>query len=192
MSKFSEYNVILKDLTSESRVLEFNLDDAFFKKIDSPEQEVQKGKIKATVTVLKKLKTFELQFVLDGIINLQCDRCLDDMEQQIHYKEKLQVKFGDRFSEENEIVIIPESEGSINIAWFLYEFIVLNIPLKHVHAPGECNKTMVSKMRRHVSHQKDDADDETSMDLDDDNDFSIEDSSTDPRWESLQNIIDNN
>jgi uncharacterized metal-binding protein YceD (DUF177 family) len=192
MSKFSEYNVILKDLTSESRILEFNLDDAFFKKIDSPEQEVQKGKIKAIVTVQKKLKTFELQFVLDGIIMILCDRCLDEMEQQIHYKEKLQVKFGDKFSEENEIVIIPESEGSINIAWFLYEFIVLNIPLKHVHAPGECNKTMVIKMKRHVSHQKDDTDDGLAIDLDDDGDFTTDESSIDPRWDSLQNIIDNN
>jgi len=192
MSKFSEYNVILKDLTAESRILEFSLDDVFFKKIDSPEQEVQKGKIKAIVTVQKKLKTFELQFVLDGIIMIQCDRCLDEMEQQIHYKEKLQVKFGDRFSEENEIVIIPESEGSINIAWFLYEFIVLNIPLKHVHAPGECNKTMVIKMKRHVSHQKDDMDDGTAIDIDDEGDFPVDDNSIDPRWENLQNILDNN
>lgn len=192
MSKFGEYNVILKDLTSESRVIEYELGDDFFKKIDSPEQEIQKGNIKAIVTVTKKLKTFELQFAIDGIIKIQCDRCLDEMDQPIHYKEKLQVKFGDRFSEENEIVIVPESEGSINIAWFLYEFIVLNIPLKHVHAPGECNKTMASKMRRHITHQADDSNDDISVEIEDEGDFSIDDSSIDPRWEGLQNILDNN
>ena len=33
---------------------------------------------------------------------------------------------------------IPEEEGEINIAWFLYEFVVLDIPIKHVHEPGKC------------------------------------------------------
>jgi len=190
MSKFEQYNIILKDLTTESRVYEYLLDDLYFKKIDSPE--AQKGNVKATVTVQKKQTTFELRFNLDGEIYIPCTRCLDDMEQPIHYKEKLQVKFGDKFSEENEIVIIPESEGSINIAWFLYEFIVLNIPIKHVHVSGECNKTMVNKLKHHITHRKDDEEDETDIDYGDESDFSEDEIQIDPRWESLQNITDNN
>lgn len=188
MSKFELYNIVLKDLTSESRVYEYELDDVYFKKIDSPE--VQKGTVKARVTVQKKSNFFELQFVLEGFVLIPCDRCLDDMEQAISYKEKLQVKFGARFSEENEVVIVPESEGAINVAWFLYEFIVLNIPIKHTHAPGECNKTMVTKLKRHITRSKDD--DEVDIDLEDDDDFAVEDNQIDPRWEGLQNIIDNN
>jgi len=190
MSKFELYNIVLKDLKSDSTKFEFELDDVYFKKIDSPE--VQKGSVKAVVTVLKKASTFELQFQLDGTVLIPCDRCLDDMEQTIQYKDKLQVKFGSRFAEENEIVIVPESEGSINIAWFLYEFIVLNIPIKHVHAPGECNKTMVTKLKRHITRQKGDDDDDDSVDFEEDDDFSVDDNQVDPRWEGLQNIIDNN
>jgi len=192
MSKYELYNIILKDLSTEIRVHEFNLDDAYFKKIDSPE--VQKGNVKAKVSVQKKMDTYELQFALDGTLFVPCDRCLDEMEQSIHYKEKLQVKFGDKFSEEDEIVIIPESEGAINIAWFLYEFIVLNIPMKHVHASGECNKNMVIKLKKHISHRKgDDDEDSTPLEFDDDvDDFSTEEIKTDPRWDGLQNIIENN
>jgi len=190
MSKFELYNIVLKDLTNETRTFEFDLDELYFKKIDSPE--VQKGDVKAKVSVQKKLSTFELQFTLEGNIIIPCDRCLDDMIQPIHYKEKLQVKFGDKFAEEDEIVIIPESDGAINIAWFLYEFIVLNIPIKHVHPTGECNKTMVSKLKRHITRQKDDDDDDTSIDLDDDDDFSADEIQTDPRWDGLQNITENN
>ncbi|ADQ78452.1 protein of unknown function DUF177 [Paludibacter propionicigenes WB4] len=191
MSKFELYNVVLKDIDNETRVIEYDLDDAYFKKIDSPE--VQKGNVKAKVSVHKKMNTYELQFQLDGSIIIPCDRCLDDMEQQIHYKEKLQVKFGDKFAEEDEVVIIPESEGAINVAWFLYEFIVLNIPIKHVHAPGECNKTMVVKLKKHITRQKDDLDDDNSpLDFDDDDDFTAEEVQTDPRWDGLQNITENN
>lgn len=191
MSKFELYNVVLKDINNETRVIEFELDDAYFKKIDSPE--VQKGNVKAKVSVQRKLSTFDIVFTLDGSITIPCDRCLDDMEQPIHYKEKLQVKFGDKFAEEDEIVIVPELEGAINVAWFLYEFIVLNIPIKHVHATGECNKTMVVKLKRHITRQKDDTDDDnSSIELDDDDDFTTDEVQTDPRWDGLQNITENN
>jgi len=191
MSKFELYNVVLKDIDNETRVIEYDLDDAYFKKIDSPE--VQKGNVIAKVSVQKKMNTYELHFQLDGSVIIPCDRCLDEMEQQIHYKEKLQVKFGDKFAEEDEVVIIPESEGAINVAWFLYEFIVLNIPIKHVHATGECNKTMVVKLKKHITRQKDDTDDDnSSLDFEDDDDFTAEEVQTDPRWDGLQNITENN
>ena len=191
MSKFELYNVVLKDISNEMRMFEYDLDDAYFKKIDSPE--VQKGNVKATLSVLKKLTTYELQFFLEGTVIIPCDRCLDDMVQPIHYKEKLLVKFGNTFSEEDEIVIVPEAEGAINIAWFLYEFIVLNIPMKHVHATGECNKTMVTKLKKHITRQKDDDDDDSSsVEFDDDDDFTPDEIQTDPRWDGLQNITENN
>lgn len=191
MSKFELYNVVLKDISTEMRVFEYDLDDAYFKKIDSPE--VQKGNVKAKVSVQKKLATYELQFFIEGTVIIPCDRCLDDMVQSINYKEKLLVKFGNSFSEEDEIVIVPESEGAINIAWFLYEFIVLNIPMKHVHATGECNKTMVTKLKKHITRQKDDDDDDSSaVEFDDDDDFTPDEIQTDPRWDGLQNITENN
>jgi len=192
MSKFEQYNVVLKDISNEVRVLEYDLDNVYFMKIDSPE--VQKGNVKAKVTVQKKQNIFELQFSLEGSVIIPCDRCLDDMEQPIHYKEKLQVKLGEKFSEEDEIVIVPESDGGINIAWFLYEFIVLNIPIKHVHATGECNKTMVTKLRKHITRQKDDDDEEgTALVFDDeDDDFTTDEAQTDPRWDGLKNITENN
>ncbi|OIP83894.1 MAG: hypothetical protein AUK44_04055 [Porphyromonadaceae bacterium CG2_30_38_12] len=188
MSKFGTYNVVLKDLSEDSRVYEYVLDDVYFKKIDSPE--VQKGIVNAKVIVQRKSGSFELSFVLNGMVIVPCNRCLEDMEQSINYKEKLLVKFGDKFSEEDEIVIVPESEGAINIAWFLYEFIVLNIPMKHVHAVGECNKTMVTKLKKHISRSKDDTDD---IELDDDDDeIESEETAHDPRWDGLQNILENN
>ena len=187
MSKFGLYNVVLKDLNNEPRVSEYLLDNDYFKKIDSPE--VQKGSVNAIVTARKKNQAFEIDFVLEGTVLIPCDRCPDEMEQTISYKEKLLVKFGDKFSEEDEIVIVPESEGAINVAWFLYEFILLNIPLKHVHAPGECNKTMVTKLKRHITRSKDD--DDPDIEVEDD-DLEIDDSPMDPRWEGLQNILDNN
>jgi uncharacterized metal-binding protein YceD (DUF177 family) len=190
MSKFEQYNIVLKDLNNETKTLEYALDNEFFNKIDSPE--VHRGNVSAKVVIQKKLTAFELNFTLEGIIYIPCNRCLDDMEQLIQHKEKLQVKFGENFSEENEMVIVPEREGSINIAWFLYEFIVVSIPIKHTHPTGECNKTMVSKLKKHIIRQKDDETEDDDLMMDDDDDFSNEDTQIDPRWDNLQNIVDNN
>lgn len=191
MSKFEQYNIVLKDLPAGKSVKEFVLDDVFFKKIDSPE--VQKGDVKAVVTIQKRNDVFELHFDMSGVILIPCDRCLDDMEQPITHKEDLLVKFGNTFSEEDEIVIVPESEGAINVAWFLYEFIILNIPIKHVHATGMCNKTMISKLKKHIAHSKDDnGDDNSLLELEDDDDNEMNDDATDPRWDALKDISDNN
>ena len=72
MSKFEQYNIVLKDIKEGSRTIELILDDAYFKKIDSPE--VQKGNVKATVTVHKKATAYELQFNIDGFVYVPC-RC---------------------------------------------------------------------------------------------------------------------
>ena len=191
MSKFGQYNIILKDITEGIRKFEYNLDNEYFAKIDSPE--VKKGNVKATVNVQKKIATYELAFKVEGNILIPCNRCMDDMDQYIKHEEKIEVKFGKNYTEENEIVVVPESEGSINVAWFLYEFIVLNIPIKHIHPPGECNKSMVDKLKRHITRQKDDTDDGGLFDSDDEDVTIEEDVQIDPRWESLQNInFDNN
>lgn len=194
MGKFDLYKIQLKALEEGDYSFEYELDNDYFKKIDSPE--VQKGDVKVFVALKKSGNTFELKFNLEGQIQIPCDRCLDEMEQFVSYKGKLYVKFGKDFSQEDdEIVIVPEDEGEINIAWFLYEFIVLSIPAKHVHLPGKCNKMMSVKLKKHlVTSDEDEDDDDILADLDSDLDFMDNDSEkkTDPRWDELKNIIDNN
>lgn len=176
---------MLKEITGEIRYFDFDLNNEYFAKIDSPE--VRKGQLTAKLAVQKKNNLYELRFAIEGHVRIPCDRCLDEMEQPIRYTDTIQVKFGPTYAEENETVVVPESEGSINIAWFIYEFIVLNIPMKHVHAPGECNKTVVNKLKKHLIRQKNDADETEFLEFEDD-DESTDDKQIDPRWENLQNI----
>lgn len=101
--------------------------------MDIDGNEVQKGHVHVQLTVKKSLMAFELNFQIAGTVIIPCDRCLDDMELPIETQDKLIVKFGKEYAEESdEIVIVPEEEGTINVAWFIYEFIALAIPIKHV------------------------------------------------------------
>lgn len=193
MAKFSLYNISLKNLSAGLHTYEYALDRKYFDAIDG--DEVRKGNVKVTVTVRRTSSTFELNFDIKGVVQIPCTRCLDDMDMEVDTKNRLIVKFGKEYSEESdEIVIIPEDEGEINIAWFLYEFIALTIPIKHVHPAGECNRMVSSKLRKHRAVSTEDGE-EDEVDMDDDEEFGDEDDTpaNDPRWDALKGLnIDEN
>jgi uncharacterized metal-binding protein YceD (DUF177 family) len=197
LGKFDSYKIHLKSLSIGNHAFDYTLDTDYFKNIDS--QEVQKGNVHAKVLVKNNGSNFEFSFMLEGLVKVPCDRCLDDMDLPISHQGKLIVKFGANYAEEgDDIIIIPEVEGEINIAWFLYEFVALSIPIKHIHAPGKCNRMMSGKLKKHLAKSQDDDDEDMdqSLDLDDLEpvvDFDESDSQpTDPRWDELKKIIDNN
>ena len=71
---------------------EYVLDNEFFKNIEG--EDVQKGKVKVKLTVKRTAASFELDFDLEGVIQIPCDRCLDDMDHEVKTQETLYVKFG--------------------------------------------------------------------------------------------------
>lgn len=191
MGKFKLYNIDLKNLTSGVHEFEYLLENKFFVDIDG--DEVQKGKVKVFLTVKRTSVAFEMNFQIVGVAIVPCDRCLDDMEIPIDTHNRLVVKFGKEYAEESdEVVVIPEEEGAINLAWFLYEFIALAVPMKHVHAPGKCNKAMSTKLKKHTAKSTDDGDDDYGEDevedISMDNDVS---GNSDPRWDALKGLIEN-
>ena len=191
MAKFGLYNISLKSLSPGSHVFNYELDRKYFEAIDG--DEVKKGNVSVEVVVKKTSSTFEFSFKLKGVVQIPCNRCLEDMDQEIDSENRLIVKLGREYSEESdEVIVIPEDEGEINIAWFLYEFVALNIPIKHVHPLGRCDKTMSSKLRKHRVSSNDE-DDSDSDDFNDDNDDFTEDedipeTNNDPRWDSLKGL----
>ena len=192
MGKFDKYKIDLKGMQTDSAKYEFVLDNLYFAHIDGPE--VQKGKVNVTLTVKRTSRAFELSFQTDGMVWVPCDRCLDEMELQITSSDKLMVKFGHEYAEEGDnLIVIPEEEGEINVAWFMYEFVALSIPMKHVHAPGKCNKTMSSKLKKHTARSTEDGDEEYEDDSVEE-DITIDDDvpvATDPRWDGLKGLLEN-
>ena len=192
MGKFDKYKIDLKGMQADSCKYEFVLDNLFFANIDGPE--VQKGKVNVVLVVKKTSRAFELNFQTDGMVWVPCDRCLDDMEQLVSSTDNLLLKFGHEYAEEGDnLIVIPEEEGEINVAWLMYEFVALAIPMKHVHAPGKCNKAMTSKlsMLMRITPYDVMAEDtfapEEEVEL-----MNEEETQVDPRWDELKKILDNN
>ena len=159
----------LKSLKEEETSLEFDLNDSYFEALDNAE--VKKGSLHVSVSIRKATGFFELSFHTVGTIIIPCDRCLDDMEQPVETDNRLVVKLGSEYSEEDEIIVVPENEGILDMSWFIYEFVALVIPIRHVHAPGKCNPAMTQALE------------ELSADRSSDEESNQE---TDPRWEKLK------
>lgn len=178
MSGLELYNVDLKNLAPGVHELEYLLENKFF--VDVNGNEVQKGKVKVHLMVKRTSVAFEMDFQIEGVVVVPCDRCLDDVEVPVDTKNRLIVKFGRDYAEESdEVVVVPEEEGTINLAWFMYEFIALAVPRKHVHAQGGCNKEMSAKLREHTTENM--------------NDGEVGDKigGFDPRWDALRGLMEN-
>lgn len=171
MSLEGKFIIPLKDLEEHLVDYEYHLDEEFFKSID--QEEIISGDLDAFVSVKKTVDAFEIDIEIDGEIVVTCQRCLDELTLPIYTEEHLVVRFGeDKTEETDELVIIPESEGVIDMAWYLYEFIGLNIPIQPVHEEGECNEQMEELLEKYSPTR--------------------EKEEIDPRWEGLKKLINNN
>ena len=175
MCDLESFKIDLKDLKEDVTIREFDLDSHFFEALS--DSELNAGNLHVSLSIRKAAGFYELLFHTEGMVIVPCDLCLDDMEQAIYTDNRLVAKLGKEYSEEEDIVIVDEEEGILDTSWFVYEFIVLAIPIKHVHAPGKCNHAMTEKLKELSVARSNDKEAEQTID---------------PRWAKLSNLKINN
>ena len=177
MNILENYNISLKNI-KEKKTFDFNLTNDFFSAVESAEINI--GNIDVILTVTKKALFFEFLFHLKGNIQIACDRCLELMSLPIKVDKTFTVKLGEEYCDEGDDIIIASNQSEeINIAWLLYEMIALEIPIQHKHSDGECEKAMSDILQNCL--------------VDANNALKKENKeTTDPRWDKLKNILDNN
>ena len=171
MNSLESLKIDLKGLKDEETSLEFILDDTYFEALDGAD--VKKGSLHVSVSIRKATGFFEFDFHTDGEIVIPCDRCLDDMTLPVDTDNCLIVKLGSVYSEEDDVIVVPENEGILDMAWLIYEFVALVIPIRHVHAPGKCNPAMTQALEELSADRS--SDEESSQPID-------------PRWAKLKDL----
>jgi uncharacterized metal-binding protein YceD (DUF177 family) len=180
MNYLSIYNIAFLGLKEGVHQFEFDIDDRFFEKFEN--SEVQKGLLKAEVTLIKQSTLMILEMTVKGKVELMCDRCLDNYLQEIENDNKLYVKFGREEQEmSDDVIVVSPENNNINIAQNLYELIILGLPIKHVHSDDEngnstCNPDMVEKLKEYLVEEE-----ESTIDND----------PIDQRWSELKKLLDN-
>lgn len=135
MGKLDGYKVDLKGMATDTVSYRWQADNDFFSAVQGPE--IKQGLLDVALRVKRTSGAYELEFQLQGEVEVTCDRCLESMNQPIDAFCTLRVVMGEDFVDDGDVVVIPEREGVLNVAWNIYEFAALQIPLRHVHPDCE-------------------------------------------------------
>lgn len=135
MGKLDGYKVDLKGMATDTVSYRWQADNDFFSAVQG--SEIKQGLLDVALRVKRTSGAYELEFQLQGEVEVTCDRCLESMNQPIDAFCTLRVVMGEDFVDDGDMVVIPEREGIINVAWNIYEFAALQIPLRHVHPDCE-------------------------------------------------------
>ena len=105
-------------------------------------EDILDADIKVHLNFIKKSALLELSFIAKGEVQVTCDISNELFFQPIEGSLDLVIKFGEEYNNDNEdILIIPYGDFEIDIAQYIYEMIVLSLPVKKIH-PGIIDGTL--------------------------------------------------
>jgi uncharacterized metal-binding protein YceD (DUF177 family) len=123
-------------LSSGEHHFDYHIDDKFFESFEF--SEIKQANVSVDVTLEKRERMMVLTFKMLGSLNVTCSRCLDEFDFPVDLQETLYVKFGPEYIEEDDdVIIIPESESHFDISPFIYDYLNLIVPYRVVHPVDE-------------------------------------------------------
>lgn len=176
MEKFRYYNVSFSGLSLGQHDFKFHITQPFFDLFEF-EQDFQKPDLNLELILDKKNNFLELEFKLEGNVELNCDLTNEPFNQEIKGESAVIVKFGEEYDySDDEVWVIPHGEHMLNVAQMIYEMTLLALPLKRVHPDVESGKShseMLSLLNQYSIENEEDQTDKVEID---------------PRWEALKKL----
>ena len=184
MGKFSAFKLPLKSLGTGTHNFEYHLDKQFFANMEN--SDIHGADLDVKLTVVYNGEFYDLDFVITGEVTLICDRCLDDLHYPIEAAYHIVVKYGEDYNDDNdEVLEIPVGDAYLNVAYMIYDTVVLAIPIKHVHPQGKCNRQMSAMLKKHRATTGDEDAELENEPLDD---SAPAEAPADPRWDALRKL----
>jgi len=177
MNYLSQYTIPFSGLKEGKHLFDFSADHRFFAGFE--ESEIEKGSVSIQIELEKRSTYLRLKFMHKGEVELICDRCLEPYLQSIEGTNLMLVKFSETETDDgDEVIYLHPGAHQVEVAKLIYEFIVLSIPIRHIHPDDKegnslCDPDMLKKL-----------DDYRATDL-------PESDPIDPRWNDLKRIIGN-
>lgn len=144
-----EFEIAWQGLKPGVHTFQYELTDRFIEEQDPKDTDFRDLDAQVNLRFDKKNNFFLCHFDIDGSVTVACDRCGEDFKMRLWDEFDLVIKLtGTEDAEETDddadVVFIPRNETVIDISGWLYEFVMLSIPLQRVHpnkADGEpgCN-----------------------------------------------------
>jgi uncharacterized metal-binding protein YceD (DUF177 family) len=132
LADLKKYKIDIFNLPAGTHEYEFGFESDFFENFENSLINIGQGLVRVS---LNKSETFlELNFEIEGSIELICDRSLDNFEYPVKIQKDLIVKFGEETEiQDDRIIYVPWNTQTIQLGQFIYEFMSLEIPMKKLH-----------------------------------------------------------
>ena len=176
MKALKDYIIPFVGLKVGEHHFDYQIDNTFFQHFEY--DEFNAVDVKIDLKFEKKTTLLELFFSAKGTVNINCDLTNEPYDQTIDDDYKLVVKFGNEYNNDIEdILIVPHGEYEINVAQYIYELIVLAVPVKRIH-PGIEDGTLQSDILSKLEE------------LSPTEDHKVKSSEEiDPRWNNLKKLL---
>jgi len=126
------FDIHIFNLTLGDNTLEFGIDKTLFEAFEN--EIVKKGDLIAKVSLKKSDSLIEMNFHIEGTVELECDRSLDLFDFPLNFEKRMLYKLGEIEEElSEEVLVISQDTQTINIASLIFEFIGVEIPMKKLH-----------------------------------------------------------
>ena len=151
------YILSFKGLSLGSHVFEWTINGSFFTLYEM--SEISDASIHVQLTLVRHTRFLELNFIMNGWAEVNCDRCLEPLRLDMESDARMFVKFGEQEgedeSDDDDVIILPYDEDRLDVAQYLYEYAHLSLPIRRVHpddANGDstCNAEMLSKLNEYL------------------------------------------
>ncbi|MCE1168159.1 MAG: DUF177 domain-containing protein [Sphingobacteriia bacterium] len=172
MNILKEYNIAFSGLSLGNHSFEFDLDDRFFECFEG--SEIAHGRFHVEMELEKKERLLNFNFHFEGTVRVACDRCAEEFDMPLEGDDHLLVKFGDETSEmDDDIMVLHHEETKLDVSGYIYDMISVMIPFRKIHPEKEdgtsgCDPDMLDRIE--------------SMQIP---------TQTDPRWDKLMGLLDN-
>ena len=176
MKALKEFIIQFVGLKIGKHHFEFKVEKAFFEHFEY--EDFNDVNINVNLELEKKATLLELHFKISGWVNVNCDLTNEPYNQTIDNEFDLVVNFGDEYNDEHiDILIVPHGTYEISIQQYIYELIILAVPIKRLH-PGVEDGTLDSEILEKLE--------ELSPKLKENKD---KEEDIDPRWNTLKKLL---
>lgn len=147
MNALVEYSIPIKGIATGIHEFEYQINQHFLKHFE--ESPIGDASVLVQLELEKKPGMFTLQFEISGTVRTHCDRCLTAINLPIEGQNRLLVKVSEEEeSDDPEIVYLHPEATKLEVAGFIYEFVILAIPMIktydcEVEEPLPCNEDML-------------------------------------------------
>jgi uncharacterized protein len=169
------YTIPLSGLEEGLHTFDFEINKEFFEQFE--ESEIKEGSLIANIEMEKRSTHLDLAIKISGSVRICCDRCLEMFSQPLACENRLLVKFGKNDEDiDPDIIFISADENELDLKQYIYEYIYLALPIKRVHpndnnGKSTCDPEMLERLKEHMVD---------------------EDPESDPRWDVLKKLLNNN